>query len=57
MIRIDYGHKNGQKGDKFDGKKYLVKRLIRSGKKLDTYLINDVWIISYESFDYEKKKG
>jgi len=46
MIRIDYGHKNGQKGDKCGGLKYLVKRLTRSAKKLESYLINDVWIIS-----------
>ena len=46
MIRIDYGHKNGQKGDKFEGLKYLVKRLTRSAKKLDSYLINDGLIIS-----------
>ena len=44
---VDYGNKNGQKGDKFESLKYLVKRLTRSGKKVDSYLINNNWIISY----------
>ncbi len=48
MIRVDYGHKNEQKWDKFDDLKYLVKRLTRSSKKFDSYLINDLYIISKE---------
>ena len=46
MMLFDYGHKNGQKWDKCGGLKYLVKMLTHSPKKLDSYLINDVWIIS-----------
>ena len=43
---VDYELKKGQKWDKLDGLKYLVKRLTRSAEKLDSYLINDLYIIS-----------